>query len=141
MTSQQGLDGVEEERVRIEGLLADIEGARCRLRACLFLHTVASQRPDGLDPAQMADLRISGDAAAGAPTKVEDQAMIYRSAAVITAQHELTLTTFPPGYEAVPCKPLLFDVAQGKIDLPDLSAHKKAESRGLLGRLWGGLSR
>ena len=50
---------------------------------------------------------------------------------------ELILIPFPHPFEAVPCKPLLFDVARNAVRLPDLSAYRKQERRGLLSRIWG----
>eukprot|EP01116_Phalansterium_solitarium_P022203 TRINITY_DN7247_c0_g1_i1.p1 TRINITY_DN7247_c0_g1~~TRINITY_DN7247_c0_g1_i1.p1 ORF type:complete len:610 (-),score=207.66 TRINITY_DN7247_c0_g1_i1:357-2186(-) len=50
------------------------------------------------------------------------------------------LIAFPPDFEPVKCKPLLFDLAGTEIAFPDIEARKKAKSSsGLMGRLVGGL--
>ena len=50
--------------------------------------------------------------------------------------------SFPPKFETVPCKPLLFDVARNSIEFPDLSKHPEiaatsGSARALLGRAAG----
>jgi len=46
---------------------------------------------------------------------------------------------FPPNFEPVPCKPVLYDMAFSLVSYPDLTAKKKAPAVGsrLFGSWWG----
>jgi len=139
------VDGVQEERHRIEALQGEIDRARCRVRAQSVLHTLARQQPEGLGDSDLGALNLedrppSAAAAQGAPELspyVLDDLMAFKCTALAKPSEGLTLVAFPPEFEAVPCKPLLFDVAQNGIVLPDLSQYKKQQARGLFGRLLG----
>jgi len=40
---------------------------------------------------------------------------------------EGSLVDFPPDFEVIPCKPILFDVALTSIEFPDLTSRKKTK--------------
>jgi len=44
---------------------------------------------------------------------------------------------FPPNFEPMPCKPLLFDLALLSITFPNLTERKKAPRTGIFARWWG----
>ena len=45
------------------------------------------------------------------------------------------LVDFPPKFESVPCKPLLFDIARNFITMPDLG--ERAQKKGGGSSTWG----
>jgi signal recognition particle subunit SRP68 len=46
---------------------------------------------------------------------------------------EGNLIDFPPDFEAIPCKPVLFDLALSAVEFPDLTERKKAKAKGFFG--------
>jgi hypothetical protein len=50
-----------------------------------------------------------------------------------TFAQEKLLIAFPPDFEAVKCKPLLFDLALGECEFPDLENRKKPKGTGFWG--------
>lgn len=129
------------ERARLDALAAELAGARCRLRASEMLQTMEAQQPAGLQPGSLEALSISAGGSAERPvgTYILDNLDVFACTALPPSgdRSELTLVRFPLGFEPVPCKPLLFDVARNSVKLPDLSAYQKQERRGLFGRIWG----
>ncbi|TVU25631.1 hypothetical protein EJB05_28134 [Eragrostis curvula] len=51
------------------------------------------------------------------------------------AQHHIT--QFPPPFQAVPCNPIVLDMAYNAIEFPSLENRMKKEKKGLLSRFWG----
>lgn len=46
------------------------------------------------------------------------------------------IIAFPPDFEPIPCKPLLFDLAVSDMPIPDLSERKKAKAKGGFFSFW-----
>lgn len=46
---------------------------------------------------------------------------------------EGNLIDFPPDFEAIPCKPVLFDLALSAVEFPDLSERRKTKAKGFFG--------
>lgn len=44
---------------------------------------------------------------------------------------------FPPPLQAIPCNPIVLDIAYNSIDFPSLENRIKKEKKGILSRLWG----
>jgi hypothetical protein len=137
------MDDTVAEQLRLLDLGVQLDGARCRLRASESLKTMQGQQPPGLEANVMDALSLSAGADsrhARAPgTLVLDNLSAYASTALSSSgvRSELMLVKFPLPFEPAPCKPLLFDVARNSIRLPNLSAFRKQERRGLFGRIWG----
>ncbi|KAK3120121.1 hypothetical protein QOZ80_9AG0682020 [Eleusine coracana subsp. coracana] len=51
------------------------------------------------------------------------------------AQHRIT--QFPPPFQAVPCNPIVLDMAYNAVEFPSLENRMKKEKKGLLSRFWG----
>ena len=132
---QAAMEDTIADRARLAALTAELAGARCRLRASEMLQTMEAQQPAGLSQDSMAALSLER----GAGKYVLDNldAFVCTALPPSGAHNELTLLPSPLGFETVPCKPLLFDVARNAVTLPDLSVHQKQERRGLFGRIWG----
>ncbi|KAG9443293.1 hypothetical protein H6P81_014633 [Aristolochia fimbriata] len=47
------------------------------------------------------------------------------------------ITSFPPAFQAVPCNPIVLDVAFNSIDFPSLEDRMKKDKKGIFSRLWG----
>nr|CAB3481003.1 unnamed protein product [Digitaria exilis] len=47
------------------------------------------------------------------------------------------ITQFPPPFQAVPCNPIVLDMAYNAIEFPSLENRMKKEKKGLLSRFWG----
>ncbi|XP_062182646.1 uncharacterized protein LOC133886813 isoform X2 [Phragmites australis] len=47
------------------------------------------------------------------------------------------IVQFPPPFQAVPCNPIVLDMAYNTIEFPSLENRMKKEKKGLLSRLWG----
>jgi len=49
------------------------------------------------------------------------------------------IVTFPPQFESIPCKPMVFDLAGNFVEYPSVShrAKQKGGISGLLSSLWG----
>ncbi|CAN6166737.1 unnamed protein product [Urochloa humidicola] len=47
------------------------------------------------------------------------------------------IAQFPPPFQAVPCNPIVLDMAYNAIEFPSLENRMKKEKKGLLSRFWG----
>ena len=47
------------------------------------------------------------------------------------------IAQFPPPFQAVPCNPIVLDMAYNAIEFPSLENRMKKERKGLLSRFWG----
>ncbi|KAG9449390.1 hypothetical protein H6P81_009355 [Aristolochia fimbriata] len=47
------------------------------------------------------------------------------------------ITPFPPAFQAVPCNPIVLDIAFNSIDFPSLEHRMKKDKKGIFSRLWG----
>lgn len=116
--------GIGEDGAALALLESLIDGARARAHAQAVL-TAADGPPAVAEAAKdVARLRLQGNgkgesAAAGVPLLSRlDQFL---------AKDPNFLIDFPPKLEAVPCKPLLFDMARNEIRAPDLGARIKSK--------------
>ncbi|KAK3118743.1 hypothetical protein QOZ80_9BG0706230 [Eleusine coracana subsp. coracana] len=67
-----------------------------------------------------------------------DMLDIYESAVAepnTKAQHRIA--QFPPPFQAVPCNPIVLDMAYNAVEFPSLENRMKKEKKGLLSRFWG----
>ncbi|CAA6657011.1 unnamed protein product [Spirodela intermedia] len=48
-----------------------------------------------------------------------------------------SIEQFPPPFQAVPCNPIVQDIAFGSIEFPSLENRMKKSKKGILSRLWG----
>ena len=44
---------------------------------------------------------------------------------------------FPPLFQAVPCNPIVLDIAYNSIEFPSLENRIKKDKKGIFSRLWG----
>jgi len=44
---------------------------------------------------------------------------------------------FPPPFQAVPCNPIVLDIAYNSIEFPSLENRIKKDKKGIFSRLWG----
>lgn len=47
------------------------------------------------------------------------------------------IAQFPPPFQAVPCNPIVLDMAYNSVEFPNLENRMKKEKKGLLSRFWG----
>jgi signal recognition particle subunit SRP68 len=47
------------------------------------------------------------------------------------------IAQFPPPFQAVPCNPIVLDMAYNAVEFPSLENRMKKEKKGLLSRFWG----
>ncbi|WVZ60135.1 hypothetical protein U9M48_010193 [Paspalum notatum var. saurae] len=47
------------------------------------------------------------------------------------------IVQFPPPFQAVPCNPIVLDMAYNAVEFPNLENRMKKEKKGLLSRFWG----
>ena len=50
---------------------------------------------------------------------------------------KVTLAPMPPDYQALPCKPLFFDLALNRIELPSLAHRAEKKQSGITGFMKG----
>lgn len=105
-------------------LLQTVRGKKCVIRGKNFLSTQV-KASEGADD----------DVAAATMLEMEN----FASGAAV-ASGKGTLTAFPPNFEAVPCKPLYFDLALNYLDFPSMEeriAKADAEQAGAIGAVTG----
>lgn len=47
------------------------------------------------------------------------------------------IQAFPPPFQAIPCNPIVLDIAYDSIKFPALDHRMKKDKKGILRRLWG----
>uniref|UniRef100_A0A7S3S8S4 Uncharacterized protein n=1 Tax=Strombidinopsis acuminata TaxID=141414 RepID=A0A7S3S8S4_9SPIT len=115
--ADKGGFGPGEDRAALESLDGIVEGAKARANAKAILARLA---PSGLSEASAA-----ADSAVALP-------LLQRLDRFESRPGE-PLIAFPPKLEAVPCKPLLFDIARNHIQFPDLEERLRKQK----GSKWG----
>ena len=116
-----GYSDASPELASLANLETLIDGAKARAHAQAFVNTL-----DG--PAGVADaggalgkMDLTGAAALAADRPLIDSTDVFERR---RPEH---LVPFPPEFVAVPCKPLLFDIARNQMAPPDLSARAKPQ--------------
>lgn len=100
-------------------LVKRIRGQKCLVQAAAYM--------DELKAKGSSESSRSDDAA-GAP--LLDRLQTWNSSVQTT-----NVIEFPPAFEAVPCKPIFFDLAFNYVQFPDMSEYE--QKKGMLGRLGG----
>jgi signal recognition particle subunit SRP68 len=94
--------------VALDELTKRIQGERCLATAKAYLDTVKSPNPDE------DDLNVS----------LADNLETY----TYSFANSKSLANFPPEFNAVPCKPILFDLAHLALEFPNLESRKQKKS-------------
>ncbi|TYZ62172.1 hypothetical protein PybrP1_009643 [[Pythium] brassicae (nom. inval.)] len=102
-------------------LSGELVGAQSRTTAQSFLE--ASLQEDAVR-AQFAHLELDGDA-----TQRTTKALLERQDDYVggSAARGFDIVRLPPDFRAIACKPVLFDVAFGELEMPDISERMKTE--------------
>jgi len=114
----------KELMAELTALIKTVRGKKCVIIAKNFLAT--QQKADG---------DASDEAAAATMMEMDD----FASGAAV-ASGKGTLSAFPPNFEAVPCKPLYFDLAGNYLEFASLEeriAKADAEQAGAIGAVTG----
>jgi signal recognition particle subunit SRP68 len=106
---------------KVEKLQRDVRGWRCYLQARAFM---ASS-----NLASSGEISASTLAPGGLLANLDKYDASYLD--------EKLIVEFPPGFEAIACKPVLFDLALSAFQPPDLSEKKKAPKGGFFSSFWG----
>lgn len=137
LLQESGFKEGSQELASLASLEMSIDGAKARAHAQAFVKTLT-----GGAPVAEAESKLSGMGLDKALTPDGPPPLIESPDAFERPKPE-HLVHFPPAFTTVPCKPLLFDIARGQIEPPDLSSRVQAQGmlgRGLskLGSFWGG---
>mmetsp|Transcript_12941 Transcript_12941/g.27476 ORF Transcript_12941/g.27476 Transcript_12941/m.27476 type:complete len:601 (-) Transcript_12941:276-2078(-) len=122
--------GYEAELPAMEALEKQLEGAKARAQAEAFLVRLQGEPTVAGSTSDLTQMSL----AASRP------ATLLESLDTFDRPHVDRLIAFPPQFETVPCKPLLFDIARNAIVYPDVSSRAKAK-RSWLGGSWFGSGR
>lgn len=96
----------------------ELAGAVSRTTAQSFLEQ--SSKADAVR-SQLAELKVSGEAKTKSLLERQDDYVAG------TAKGLYEVVKLPPSFQAVPCKPLLFDVAFNELEMPDITERTKTE--------------
>jgi len=113
--ADRGGFGPGEDGAALERLDAMVEGAKARASAKALL------------------ARLAPTAATGPPPPAAAPLPLLQRLDRFDARPDEPLIAFPPKLEAVPCKPLLFDIARNRIQFPDLQQRLQKHQ----GSKWG----
>lgn len=134
-------EATADDLALLKKLQGKLRRGRCRLRADAFMQ----QNPDAAASATK-DKQVALDGAASEADVVgktlRDQLDVF-AAGTLAARGEIPLTHFPPQFEAVPPKPLFFDLASSAIefDVPSITERAKPpEAASTLGAMTGALA-
>lgn len=106
---------------KVEKLQRDVRGWRCYLQARAFIESKTTT-------AEQSDVSVAL-APGGMLANLDKYDASYLDKKLIV--------DFPPEFEAIACKPVLFDLALSSLQPPDLSEKKKAPKGGFFSSLWG----
>jgi len=103
-------------------LVKRVRGQRCLVQAGAFLE----------------ENRLKGTNESSAAGKAPDVPLLDRiNEWNSTAKGSTDVIEFPPAFEAVPCKPIFFDLAFNYINYPDMQPHLEKKSSGFMGKVGG----
>jgi len=133
-------EATADDLALLKKLQGKLRRGRCRLRAGAFMQ----QNPDAAASAAVSEqvaVVAGGDGDAVGKT-MRDQLDMF-AAGTLAARGDIPLTHFPPQFEAVPPKPLFFDLASSAIefDVPSITERAKPpEAASTLGAMTGALA-
>lgn len=104
----------------MKDLSEELVGAQSRTTAQSFLESSLAE--DAVQ-SRLAHLTLDGGA------KAQKKALLERQDDYVggSAKSGFEILRLPPDFRAVPCKPVLFDMAFGEIELPDISERMKTD--------------
>eukprot|EP01104_Vermistella_antarctica_P007054 TRINITY_DN1779_c0_g2_i1.p1 TRINITY_DN1779_c0_g2~~TRINITY_DN1779_c0_g2_i1.p1 ORF type:complete len:609 (+),score=196.16 TRINITY_DN1779_c0_g2_i1:31-1857(+) len=102
----------------VKALQSDISAQRALVKALSCLRSVNDEKGEGEEKSQ--------DAAAVGKRSIADQPLKYESG----YKGEAVLSNFPPEFEPIPCKPVLFDLALSCAEFPSLEEKTKPAGGG-----------
>ncbi|KAL3908920.1 MAG: hypothetical protein SGPRY_009609 [Prymnesium sp.] len=126
------LVGYDKELPQMQALEEQLEGAKARAQAHAFLVSLKGEPSVSFSAAEVAQMSL-----ASRPKRPRSLLESLDSFERVSVDF---LVDFPPHFETVPCKPLLFDIARNNIVYPDVSSRTKAK-RSWLGGKWFGSGR
>uniref|UniRef100_K3XAM4 Signal recognition particle subunit SRP68 n=1 Tax=Globisporangium ultimum (strain ATCC 200006 / CBS 805.95 / DAOM BR144) TaxID=431595 RepID=K3XAM4_GLOUD len=109
----------------IKDLGEELVGAQSRTTAQAFLEV--SSQEDAVR-SQLSHLKIDNDSSKKAQKK-KKKSLLERQNDYVggTAKGQYEIVRLPPDFQAIACKPLLFDMAFNELEMPDISARMKTE--------------
>jgi signal recognition particle subunit SRP68 len=118
----------------LRALEALVDGAKARTRAQAILAQLQGPAEVAGASSQLGDLSVQTDASSSASLSLAER--LVRCPKSVECADPEHLVDFPPKFESVPCKPLLFDIARNFISMPDL-AERAEQKKGASWSSWG----
>uniref|UniRef100_A0A7S3AQE1 Signal recognition particle subunit SRP68 n=1 Tax=Haptolina ericina TaxID=156174 RepID=A0A7S3AQE1_9EUKA len=116
-----GSSGYEAEIPSMRDLEVLVDGAKARAHAQAFLESVEGTPVVAGAQADVAHMSLATD--------VRPHTLLERPDEFERPDPGVFIS-FPPQFETVPCKPLLFDIARNSIHYPDIQSRTKGVKRG-----------
>lgn len=117
----------------IKDLSEELIGAQSRTTAQSFLE---SSLQEDVVRSQLAHLQLADGGAAVKTSKKKKKSLLERQNDYVggTAKGQYEILRLPPDFQAIACKPVLFDVAFNELEMPDISERMKTEEEKLAER-------